>query len=139
MTVDSFDPKAMSGAVTDAQVAQWLAVAERCGVGGDAVAIEQVDHGLVASLFLPGWDNTCGELDNTALIKLIRLFTLGEMQHANWQTGAKSPVVPLVKLLKERGVFDMELGRWIKAIPPIDFAYGDLSALRVPGNGGILR
>ena len=97
MTVDSFDPKAMSGAVTDAQVAQWLAVAERCGVGGDAVAIEQVDHGLVASLFLPGWDNTCGELDNTALIKLIRLFTLGEMQHANWQTGAKSPVVPLVK------------------------------------------
>ncbi|GIR63911.1 MAG: hypothetical protein CM15mP68_5770 [Pseudomonadota bacterium] len=51
MTVDSFDPKAMSGAVTDAQVAQWLAVAERCGVGGDAVAIEQVDHGLVASLF----------------------------------------------------------------------------------------
>ena len=66
MTVDSFDPKAMSGAVTDAQVAQWLAVAERCGVGGDAVAIEQVDHGLVASLFLPGWDNTCGELDNTA-------------------------------------------------------------------------
>ena len=52
MTVDSFDPKAMSGAVTDAQVAQWLAVAERCGVGGaDAVIIEQVDHGLVASLF----------------------------------------------------------------------------------------
>ena len=130
MTVDSFDPKAMSGAVTDAQVVQWLAVAERCGVDGDAIAIEQVDHGLVASLFLPGWDNTCGELDNTALIKLIRLFTLGEMQHANWQTGAKSPVVPLVKLLKRRGVFDVELGRWIKANTTNRFLpHGDLSAL----------
>ena len=130
MTVDSFDPKAMSGAVTDAQVAQWLAVAERCGVGGDAVAIEQVDHGLVASLLLPGWEMACAELENTALINLIRLFTLGEMQHANWQTGAKSPVVPLVKMLKKRGVFDVELGRWIKANTTNRFLpHGDLSAL----------
>ena len=95
----------------------------------DAVAIEQVDHGLVASLFLPGGTTACGELDNTALIKLIRLFTLGEMQHANWQTGAKSPVVPLVKLLKKRGVFDVELGRWIKANTTNRFLpHGDLSA-----------
>ena len=130
MTVDSFDPKAMSGAVTDAQVVQWLAAAERCDVGGDAVAIEQVDHGLVASLLSPGWEMACAERENTALINLIRLFTLGEMQHANWQTGAKSPVVPLVKLLKKRGVFDVELGRWIKANTTNRFLpHGDLSAL----------
>ena len=132
MTVDSFDPKAMSGAVTDAQVVQWLTVAERCGVDGDAdaVTIERVDHGLVASLLLPGWDTACAELDNTALINLVRLFTLGEMQYASWQAGAKSPVVPLVKLLKQRGVFDVELGRWIKANTTNRFLpHGDLSAL----------
>ena len=57
-------------------------------------------------------------------------FTLGEMQHGSWQAGAKSPVVPLVKVLKQRGKFDPALARWIKDHTTNRFLpYGDLSAM----------
>ncbi|GIR63910.1 MAG: hypothetical protein CM15mP68_5760 [Pseudomonadota bacterium] len=43
------------------------------------------------------------------------------MQHANWQTGAKSPVVPLVKLLKSVVFLTWNWGAGLRPIPPIDF------------------
>ncbi|NCF32857.1 MAG: hypothetical protein GWP50_04730 [Proteobacteria bacterium] len=130
--VDSFDPKAMSALVTAEQVSQWLALAKRCTVDreGDAVIVEAVDSALAASMLVAGWDAVCAELENAELVTLIRLFTLGEMQHPSWQAGAKSPVVPLVKLLKQRNAFDAALGRWIKANTTNRFLpHGDLSAL----------
>ena len=114
MTVDSFDPRAMNTAVTAAQVAQWLLLADRCGLDGDSPLIDAVEPDLTASILLPGWDLAGVELSDAELESLVRLFTLGEMQHGSWQAGAKSPVVPLVKELKQRGKFDPTLARWIK-------------------------
>tara|TARA_R110002110_G_scaffold115887_5_gene287114 strand:+ start:215 stop:622 length:408 start_codon:yes stop_codon:yes gene_type:complete len=55
------------------------------------------------------------ELDDEALTLLIRFFTLAEMQLPNWDGGQTSPVIYLVKILKQRGSFDAELKRWIKS------------------------
>ena len=32
-----------------------------------------------------------------------------------WEAGNKSPVIPLVKILKERGDFEADLRKWIKS------------------------
>ena len=130
MTVDSFDPQAMKGVVTPEHVAQWLILAERCGLDTESPSIDKVDAALAASILLPGWDRVCSDLSDTELATLIRLFTLGEMQHGSWQAGASSPVVPLVKALKQRGNFDLGFARWIKAHTTNRFLpHGDLSAL----------
>ena len=97
MTVDSFDPQAMNSAVTAAQVAQWLLLADRCELDGDSPSIEAAEPDLMASILLPGWDLAAVDLSDAELESLVRLFTLGEMQHGSWKAGAKSPVVPLVK------------------------------------------
>ena len=130
MTVDSFDPQAMNSAVTAAQVAHWLLLAYRCGLDGDSPLIDAVEPDLTASILLPGWDLAGAELSDAELESLVRLFTLGEMQHGSWQAGAKSPVVPLVKVLKQRGKFDPALARWIKDHTTNRFLpHGDLSAM----------
>ena len=45
---------------------------------------------------------------------LIRVFTLIEAL-PGWDAGSKSPVIPLVKILKARDQFDPELRKWIKS------------------------
>jgi hypothetical protein len=60
-------------------------------------------------------------------VALIRLFTLGEGQFSTWQAGAKSAVVKLVRVLKQRGEMTPELTTWIKANTDNRFLpYGDL-------------
>ena len=54
-------------------------------------------------------------LDSDATISLIRLFTLLEEQVSGWEAGNKSPVISLVKMLKERGDFEADLRKWIKS------------------------
>ena len=48
------------------------------------------------------------------IIDLIQFFTLAEMAYPEWGAGEKSPVIYLVKILKSRGVFCVELRKWIK-------------------------
>ena len=54
-------------------------------------------------------------LTDDELISLIRFFTLAEMQLTGWDAGKLSPVIYLVKILKNRSGLDPELRRWIKA------------------------
>ncbi len=60
------------------------------------------------------WD-TLRERDTDCLTSLIRFFTLAETQLPGWQAGNKSPVIPLVGMLKERHEFSAELRKWIKS------------------------
>jgi len=55
------------------------------------------------------------ELDSDSIIALIQVFTLLEEQISGWEAGNKSPVIPLVKMLKERGDFEADLRKWIKS------------------------
>ena len=54
-------------------------------------------------------------LTDDELILLIRFFTLAEMQLPGWDGGQLSPVIYLVRILKQRSAFGSELRRWIKA------------------------
>jgi len=55
------------------------------------------------------------ELDTESAISLVRLFTLVEDQVSGWEAGNKSPVIWLVKVLKERGDLEADLRKWIKS------------------------
>jgi len=54
-------------------------------------------------------------LDSESAISLVRLFTLVEDQVSGWEAGNKSPVIWLVKVLKERGDLEADLRKWIKS------------------------
>ena len=49
------------------------------------------------------------------LVTLVRFFTLAEMQLSGWEAGNRNPVIPLVRILKQRDQFLPELRKWIKA------------------------
>ena len=84
-----------------------------------------VDAGMLdaAELASENWVMTAGPksweaaetLNSDTIIALVRLFTLVEEQVSGWDAGNKSPVIPLVKILKERGDFEANLRKWIKA------------------------
>ena len=84
-----------------------------------------VDAGMLdsAELATENWVMTAGPTaweaagtqDSDTIISLVRLFTLVEEQVSGWEAGNKSPVISLVKILKERGDFEAELRKWIKS------------------------
>lgn len=49
------------------------------------------------------------------LVALVRFFTLAEMQLPGWDAGKQSPVIYLVRMLKQRQAFTPALRQWIKA------------------------
>jgi hypothetical protein len=54
-------------------------------------------------------------LQEQELVALVRFFTLAEMQLPGWAAGKQSPVIYLVRLLKQRQAFAPALRQWIKA------------------------
>lgn len=55
------------------------------------------------------------ELGDEELVLLSRFFTLAEAQLSDWSGDKLSPVIYIVKVLKKRKLFDVELRKWIKA------------------------
>ena len=60
------------------------------------------------------WGDAATTLTDEQIVELIRLYTQAESL-PGWEAGAASPVIPLAKTLKSRGVYPAELTRWIKA------------------------
>ena len=54
-------------------------------------------------------------LQEDELVALVRFFTLAEMQLPGWDAGKQSPVIYLVRMLKQRQAFAPALRQWIKA------------------------
>lgn len=62
------------------------------------------------------WFEEAENYSSEELIQLIRFFTLAEMQIPGWEAGEKSPVIWLVKALRQRGTpASKELKLWIKS------------------------
>ncbi len=116
MAVEGWDPGA--GAVLgEAEVSRFLAAAD---------ALDTPDYGLdeasraqLAPLARHegalSWMDAAADLEDAQIEALIRLFTLAEGRFPAWQSGARSPVIPLARLLKERGSYPDGLTAWIKA------------------------
>ena len=61
------------------------------------------------------WEATAEGADAGEIVAWIRFFTLAEAQLPGFEAGAKSPVVPLARVLRRRGEYPADLTRWIKA------------------------
>ena len=62
------------------------------------------------------WQEALAPLDESALLQLVRFFTLIEQQLPHWHGGDKSPVIWISRLLKKRGTpLSRETVLWIKA------------------------
>jgi hypothetical protein len=55
------------------------------------------------------------QLTDEEVVTLIRFFTRAEMELPGWEAGKRSPVIPLVKILKSRDGFGADLRKWIKS------------------------
>lgn len=68
----------------------------------------KLDHAL--------WRAAAEPLPDADLLHLIRFFAVAE-NLPGWEAGAKSPVIPLAKLLRERGVrLDKSLLQWLRQV-----------------------
>jgi hypothetical protein len=54
-------------------------------------------------------------LNDEELVNLVRFFTLAERQLPGWDGGKQSPVIYLVRILKQREAFTPVLRQWVKA------------------------
>ena len=114
MSVDTFDPGALQAPLDQAAVADLCRAAAR--FEGETPELTELEERRFAPLVThPDWAQAAEQLDNEALVQLIRLLTVGEGLYAGWQAGDKSAVILLVRVLKARDAFDAELSRWIKA------------------------
>ena len=60
------------------------------------------------------WGPLLPALDDSLLVDLVRFFTVAEMKLTGWEGGDRSPVIAMVKVLRERKSYPSELTRWIK-------------------------
>ena len=90
-----------------------------------SLRLEEADFGLdeaerrllapVMSLDAEQWSAAARDRDAAELVAWIRFFTLAEARLPGFEAGAKSPVIPLARALRERGEYPADLTAWIKA------------------------
>lgn len=61
------------------------------------------------------WSQFVEEVADERVIVWIRVLTLAETRLSGFEAGAKSPVIALVRVLKQRGSYPDELTAWIKS------------------------
>ncbi len=115
MAVDTFDPSAMGNPMDEAALRDLCSYA--ASFEGEELTLSELEAARFAALAShPGWAEKAQEIESEVLIeRLIKVFTLGEMRYSSWSAGDKSPVIVLVKVLKQRGSYDASLTRWIKS------------------------
>ncbi len=73
------------------------------------------------------WSGFFAERSSQRLIEWLRVLTLAEEMVSGCDTGAKSPVIVLARLLRERGDYPAELTAWIRSVSSNRFLpYGSL-------------
>ena len=97
------------------QLEQLLPADERQVLAG----LMKIDHGA--------WQQAARPLDDESILRLIRFFAVAE-NLPGWEAGADSPVIPLAKALRKRGVrLDKDLLRWLREVNDNRFLpYGPL-------------
>lgn len=60
------------------------------------------------------WKQFAEPADDNTIINWIKVLVLCEEQYSGFDCGAKSPVIPLVGVLRQRGTYSREITSWIK-------------------------
>ncbi len=116
MAVDTFDPASLTNRITPEVINSLVNAVSHVHESGFGLAPEVLaampgiaKHGPV------DWAEAVKSLPDDEICSLITVFTLGERDLSGWEAGAKSPVIPMARELKRRGVFDAKLVTWIKS------------------------
>ena len=122
-----FDPSQASAELDNALVEQSIMAANAQDDGAQLRLTADEVAALAPAITHAGWTAIAPDLSTQDLVALIRLFTLGEGQFSSWQSGAKSAVIKLVRVMKARKKLTPELTAWIKANTDNRFLpHGDL-------------
>ena len=105
LTVTAERLSELAAQMADADDGNLAGILGEEGVKRDAGLMTQPEENWSVAESLPDGD----------IVALVRFFTLAEMQLTGWEAGKRSPVIPLVKILKARSAFTPELRKWIKA------------------------
>ena len=122
-----FDPSQASAELDNALVEQSIMAANAQDDGAQLRLTADEVAALAPAITHAGWTAIAQDLSTQDLVALIRLFTLGEGQFSSWQSGAKSAVIKLVRVMKARKEMTPELSAWIKTNTDNRFLpHGDL-------------
>lgn len=84
--------------------------------------LREVAHGSADE-----WSDFFADRSSGRLVAWLRVLTLAEETIPGCETGAKSPVIVLARLLRERGDYPTDLTAWIKSVSTNRFLpYGSL-------------
>ncbi len=116
MSVEPFDPGALTLKLDARVLSEFLEAA------GDLDARDfGLDPDRISALSVlarhdekTDWRAAVSGLDSAEIVALVRFFTLAE-RLPGWESGARSPVIPLAAALKARGDYPEDLTGWIKA------------------------
>ena len=116
MTVNTWQP-AVPQALSSALLEQLLAVLPNQELTDIKNQIPSADIEPFAALMKSGGESwkVADILADDDIKRLVIFLTLAEQQLSGWEAGKLSPVIDLVRILKERQAFHPELRKWIKA------------------------
>ena len=115
MSVDVWEPEKKEPESQEIEIAllERMAALDESSLGSSLEEAGLGQASWLMSLDAAAWQ-IAESLNDETLIKLVRLFTLLEMQVSGWDAGKKSPVIPLVKILRKREAFSADLRKWVK-------------------------
>lgn len=133
MSLGSWDPNLQSadeGLLTTALIERLVSFDREAQLDQLDALLSEGDKQQLAGLMKidhPTWQSAVTPLPDAALIHLIRFFTVAE-NLPGWEAGAESPVIPLAKVLRQRGArLDKALLQWIREVSDNRFLpYGPL-------------
>ena len=116
MPVETFDPLSAKPEMSGDILARLLNAATSLDAEAFGLSPEEVTR--MAPLVRHGdvdWRALAANLSDVEVEALIRLFTLAEAAFPAWESGPRSPVIPLVAEMKQRGCYPQALTAWIKS------------------------
>lgn len=86
-------------------------------IAGDTLPLTNEQLELLKALFLIGsssWMKFAQDKDDEELVSWIKVLTLCPEQYSGFDHGARSPVITLARILRQRGTYPGSLTAWIK-------------------------
>ena len=126
-SVDSWDPSATGLTAAHKDILDRASA----GVSSESIELTEDDQAKlrpVVHLDMSDWQSFAQDESSGQIVTWIKTLTLIERDFSGFESGGKSPVLPLIALLKSRDDLPSELFDWIRAHTRNRFLpYGSLS------------
>ena len=128
MSVGVWNPSERTTALDAPALAELIGAAKQLHLDDFGLSSAAASRLAVAVRLAPEAWRAAEGLTDEDLIRLVRLFTLAEGRFADCKAGARSPVIPLCRILRGRRAWPADLTAWIKAHSDNRFLpYGSLA------------